>query len=180
MPKCPISAYNSVGPGDHQKDRAQHHKAMQLVDDKEMEGIPRENRRQHLGVTNDLRCTGDDQKGQPNQNYRPEQAPHPRRTMALDQKQADENGNGHGNHIRTEYRSDDTDAFDSAQNGNGRSDHAVPIQQTGRKKSQGDDAQPPPASGGSAMPADQGGQGHNPAFPVVVRPENEYHVFKAD
>ena len=72
------------------------------------------------------------------------------------------------------------DPFHGAQNGNGRGDHAVPIQQTRRKEAKGDNAQPPPASGGGALPANQGGQGDDTAFPAVVRPKNEYHVFQTD
>ena len=129
-------------PGDHQKNGPQHHKPVQLVENQKPDRMPRKNRRQHLRRMGHLHRPGNCQKTEPNQNHRSEKAAHPRRAVALDQKQANENGNGDGDHVGIEYGGDNADPFHGAQNGNSRGDHAVSIQQASRKEPQGDNARP--------------------------------------
>ena len=90
--------------------------------------MPRENRRQHLRRAGNLHRSCNCQKAEPNQNHRSEKAAYPCRTMALDQKQTNEDGHGNWDHVGIEYWCDNTDTFHGAQNGNSRSDHPVSIQ----------------------------------------------------
>ena len=175
----PHVGVQSLGAGDHQENGAQHHESLNLIEDQEFERIPGENGGEHPRRVHHLHYPGHRQKAQPDQDHRPEQAAHPRRAMALEQKKADQNGHGERNYVGVEYRRGYADTFHRAQNGYGRGDHPVTEQKTGREEAQADYTHSLADIIGSFGPAYQGGQGDDAALTMIVRPENEDEVLES-
>jgi hypothetical protein len=161
----------------YEKDGAQDHKPVHLVHQKEFEAVPGENGNQHLRIAKDLEKPQQGENAEPHEEYRPEEAAHPGRPTVLQEKEARKDGDGHGNHVGPEQGGDDPDSLNGAKHRDGRSDHAVPIEQTGPKEPERHQG----ASGTSRsciFGHRKGCQGQDAALTMIVRPEDEGEILE--
>ncbi len=135
---------------------------------------------QNLRGTYQLNSPQNRHGAEPDQHDRAEEAPHPGRSPALQQKQSGQDADRQGDDIGCEGRRDDANAFNSAEHRNGRRYHAVPVDQAGTEEA-GDHQQAPAAAVDSGLLLlDQCGQGHDAAFALVVGSQDEDHIFQGD
>ena len=120
---------------------------------------------------------GDGQE--PAEHDRPEDAADEGGALLLDGEQADQDDDGERHHGGRQRRRVDLEAFEGAQDGNRRRDGAVAVEQRGAD--QADDQEPgAPGAGLGVAGRQQGQQGDDAAFAVVVGAQDEQRVFDRD
>ena len=169
-----------LGAGDRQEHAAQHDETVPALVHEEVDGVARVDGEDDLGMPHDARQAEDGDGHEPQQHDRPEDAADAGRAARLraEQGQQDDQRGGYG--IGLERVGQDVDAFERAQDRDGRRDDAVTVDQRRPEQSHDDQRERarPAALEGSAR--DQGHQRQDAAFAMVVGPHDEQAVFQRD
>ncbi|MNF96004.1 hypothetical protein D3C84_787800 [compost metagenome] len=124
----------------------------------------------------DAQCT---QHKEPGDHDRPEQNADARRAVTLDQKQRDQHHQRQRHDPMVDTFERQPQAFNRRQYGDRRGDHAVAIEQC-RADQSADHQQHAQFGMPRRRPPGQCGQGHDPAFALVVGAQHEHHVLDRD
>ena len=171
MPHVGVQRFRSCH-GEH--DRAEHKKAADAVLQEEPNAVPRIQREQNRRLANDLAGPERRDRPEPHKHDRAEDAAHPRRPVLLDEKQQEEDEQGGRKHVGFERRCGDLETFGGAEHGDCRRDDAVAVQEGRAEEPQREEHTPAP------LLAQQGEQGHDAAFAVVVQAHDDDDVLHAD
>ena len=173
MPQIGVERFRS---GHGQEHGAQRDQTDDPVAGQKRQPIDRIESAQHAGVRSEMHETPDGDHREPHRHDRPEKRRDPGGAARLHQKQSDQDGHREGHYIRIEPGRDDLQTFDCGENRNGRGDDGIAVEQ-GRAA----DAEQEYHHAGRAHRAlRQGHQRQRAAFPVVVEPQQDEHVFRGD
>jgi len=169
-----------LGARDGQHHRSQDDEAPQAMRQKESDGVPRTEREEDVGPTDDLHQPEGGDGDEPHDHDGTEDAAHARRAVLLKAEEQDQDHECHRNHEVGEGGRRHLDPLDRAQDRDGRRDHPIAVEERRAEQSQANERG---ADGALALqPADaqdQGEQREDAAFTVVVESHHEDDVFDA-
>ena len=166
-----------LGAGDRQEHAAQHDETVQSLVREKVDGVARVDGQHDLGMPDDARQAEGGNGHEPQQHDRPEDPADAGRPARLRREQGQQNHQRGRHRIGLERVGQDVDAFEGAQHRDRRRDDAVAIDQGRPEHAQGGQRpRAPPAAGGAAR--DQGHEGQDAAFTIVVGAHDEQAVLE--
>ncbi len=174
MPEVGIERFR---PREGQHDRAERYEHVPALGTQERHGIQRIERSQDGGLPGDFDDAGDCEHHEPHGDDGAEQLAHDTGAEALNRKQADEDGDGDGQHIRLERGRGHFQPLDRAQDRNRRRDDAVAVEKRCPEHAYGQQDHVPPAGGAGGFGRERR-QGHDAAFAAIVGAQNEQYVLQ--
>ncbi len=164
--------------GDYEEHRAQHRKSVEPMLGEERDRVPRVEGGKDDGLANGPDNAQHREHNKPENHHGAEEAPDAVGAMPLNREDADEDGDGRRHDIGIEQGRSHLQPFHGSQHGDGRSDHAVTIEQGGAKDAQQDQD---PAHAVAGVPLrQQRGQRQDAAFALVVGAKHDRHVLDRD
>jgi hypothetical protein len=115
--------------GDDEHHRAEDEEPVQPVPLEELDAMAREDGPQHVGPLQDLPQSEAGEREKPDKHDGTEEPAHPASALLLNREQADQDQARDRHHARLERRARHREPLDGAQYGDGRRDHAVPVEQ---------------------------------------------------
>ncbi len=159
------------GTGDRQHHGAHRKDAELAVVHEEHEGMMRNQCLQDAWLTHDAAHAKHTEGNEPGQGDGSKQGPDATGSVLLDRENAEQDENGDWRHVVGRGRAQHFDAFDRRQHRNGRRDHGVAKKQ--RRAEQADDHYDPAGPQPADATLGQRHQGHDAAFTLVVRAQDE-------
>ena len=138
--------------------------------------MPGIDRRQHNGISDEPHDAEDRQHHEPHDHDRTEHPPDAIGAMPLDGEDPDQDHHGNGHDVRVEQRRRDLQPLDCAEDGNGRRDDAVAVQEARPENPQEDQRRPPEA----LARGQQRGQREDAAFALIVGAHHDGDVLDRD
>ena len=143
--------------------------------------VPRVNSGENPGFEGDLARAERSDREEPDGHERTERSADARGSEALYRKDADQNHRGHHPDHLADSGRDDLEAVHRAEDRDGRSDHAVAVQQRRAEQSDEDENLSAFLVGRAPLLLQhEGEERHHTAFPAVVRPHDECDVLDGD
>src|SRR2546427_6136931 len=158
-------------PGNHEKDGAQHHEAPVYILGEEAYGVVWRDRGQHAGLLENLAQPEPADRGEPDEHHRAEHGPDPSGSAALQQEQADQDHERHGDHPRGQRRGRDLESLHGAQHGDGWRQGAVRVQQRRPEDPQDDHHAAGRQPSTQTAAVDERHEGEHAALTLVVGPD---------
>ena len=138
--------------------------------------MSRVDRGEHAWVLEHVIPAEHGEHGEPDDHDRAEDGADYRRAGSLDAEESDEDDHCDRDDIRRQIGFDDLESFDGGEHRDCRCDDPVPVEKSGAEEPEQDQGPPQPDRWGLATGDDEGGEGQDAAFTVVVRPHHEDQI----